>query len=802
MLSFVALALLAAALWTGVGALAVRLASRESLETVPLGLWPAFGLAATSLLTLDLAKLGLTQPWTPAIVAIAAIAGLVIARRSLRRPLTTIAAAAGAVLPILLLFGALFATYGLALTGYLVDTTAGVQAQGANWLMRHGGDFAAATGGDSAVDLFRRYFVVADYPAGSHAQLGLLSRLSGFSALEVYSAQQALTVAAAGLAIYTLVRSLGGGKLAGMFGGAFATCGALVLSYTLMGSIKELTFLPGLIALTVLMIRAPEFSLRSAAVLTGLLVAFGFATIGTAGLAWGLPAGAIIMGRVAWSQGGPRLTHLARAAGLVTVVSCLALAPLLPEIVAQTRLALALSQTNAALAQDPGNLFAPVPKSRALGVWLAPEHRGLPTEARLNSLLMYVAGLLALAGLGTLLWWRRWWGLITIAAMAGLWVVLTARGTMWIDAKLVVLNAPLVAALIALGADGLSRLVASRQLLFFQLVGIVGIGVALSNISLVRGTGVAQMDRYAELERLDARYAGQGPALMTEFDEYALAELTRMRASSASYAEPGGLSPKLTDGSGARYGVSIDTDLTAPREVQRFPLVLTSSSSAGRSTPPSNYARVFAGSYWDLWKRVGPAPLLHEGVGSVAATGAPSCSLVRRVAQRAAEAGGQVVARIRPEVAAIAPVASQASPNWAGTVPFVVGPGRYRLTIPRAMRTSELRISVQGSLARAVEVQTPQGAVLGTLPRRPGGTGNVSGVVRVAQGTRSVHLVVPGRNPFPGDRSPSLMSAILLERDSAPQTLRLAPGEAVGRLCRPGVFVDWLEAVAPERAGS
>ncbi len=440
MISFVLFCALTWLLWSGLGALVARIAEgREPQAPLPRSTWPALGVAACSLLALDLAKLGLTAPIAPLVVAACGVVGLgfAVVRLRSRRPDWRVIVGAG--LPVLAIFGWVFATYGLTLTGYLVDTTAGVQVQGADYLMTHGGDFAAAPSGTSVDDMLRRYFYLSSYPAGSHATLGTLSVLSGTDALTLYSPLMAVLLSVTACAFAGIIRDLGGSRASAVAGGALGTCGALVVSYALMGSIKELVLLPQLAALSALVIAAPRLSRRALLIPLALLCAAAYATVGVAAAGWIVPGAGLILLR---TTGGTTLASRARglAIGAVSLalLGGIAAGPLLPTIANQVTLATALSQTNEALAADPGNLFRPLRDRQMLGIWFAPEHRVRPEHHRRNDAFLLVAAGLALVGL---LWLirRRPWAALWFGALGLIWFALTQRGTIWIDAKLLML---------------------------------------------------------------------------------------------------------------------------------------------------------------------------------------------------------------------------------------------------------------------------------------------------------------------------------------------------------------------------
>src|SRR5258705_8884912 len=88
-----------------------------------------------------------------------------------------------------------------------------------------------------------------------------------------------------------------------------------------------------------------------------------------------------------------------------------------------------------------------------------------------------------------------------------------------------------------------------------------------------------------------------------------------------------------------------DLDEMTTTFVERWPLIALRRSPS-ESRPPSNYDRVWSGRFYEVWKRVRPAPLAHVALGKppLDPTEPLDCKLVRHLATR-----GRVIAAIRPQ---------------------------------------------------------------------------------------------------------------------------------------------------------
>ena len=63
-------------------------------------------------------------------------------------------------------------------------------------------------------------------------------------------------------------------------------------------------------------------------------------------------------------------------------------------------------------------------------------------------------------------------------------------------------------------------------------------GVLVSDAKQYRASNIAPTARYDELAALDSRFAGRGPAIVTDFDEYSLYELRDLDVAGPDYVYP------------------------------------------------------------------------------------------------------------------------------------------------------------------------------------------------------------------------------------------------------------------------
>jgi len=212
----------------------------------------------------------------------------------------------------------------------------------------------------------------------------------------------------------------------------------------------------------------------------------------------------------------------------------------------------------------------------------------------------------------------------------------------------------------------------------------ITVGVLWSNALAYHEVNLAPRDRLAELERIGNSTAGEGPALMTEYEPYGVRHFLRK-------ADPEGVSELRRRLIPLRNGRPLEKlevadldqlDLNALLVYRT--LVLRRSPVASR--PPSIYKRVYRGRFYDVWQRppAGPTVRRHLPLGDPAHATAPArCAAVLGLA-RAARRDGDRVAIARRAAPTAVPLFPPPGSDW------LVDPGTPGAVLPRGdgvMRT-------------------------------------------------------------------------------------------------------------------
>ena len=351
----------------------------------------------------------------------------------------------------------------------------------------------------------------------------------------------------------------------------------------------------------------------------------------------------------------------------------------------------------------------------------------------------------------------------------------------------------LVACVGAFGRLGLRRLDG------LLLGAAIAVGVLASDAYLYHYTTMAPQQRFDELRQIDARFAGKGPTLTPDFDEYTLYLLRDMAPDAPGNSRK--VRPWATpDGQFFPYGVTIDVDMLDMRLVEQTPTIVVRRSPF-KSRPPGNFALAWRGADYEVWKRTSaPAPREHLALGAGTSAGRGGCVPGGAEARRPRSRAGRAAAALR------AAHAQRGAPAHArATVDACRAPARRLDRVHRA-RVGDARASLsrvpaatgygsEGNTGRALQA-TVDGRPAGTVTSDSGGDGNVLqfDTVALSVGPHVVRFARGGGNLGPGDAALTNIRAIALEpvADEA-HAVRSVPIGDWRTLC--GRQLDWVETV-------
>ncbi len=795
---------------------AASLVDRASGGVLPAMLFPAVGAAALIVVSQLSTYVVPLAPATPYLLVAAAVAGALLGWARLR-------ALAGAWRASLWQLTALALAYALALapvlgagrptfSSYMALADSAVHMLGADYLIRHGQDYSHLDLRNSYGATIHAYYG-SSYPSGADTLLGGSARLLRLALTWAFQPFIAFMLATTAGPAWVLARRVGLERAWGALAALTVTLPALVYAYELIGSVKEIVALPLILTLGVLAVEHRRWLWGGArgAIPFALTVAAGVAVLGVAFLAWALAAALVlataVIAQLLTGRGGrgdasppapsrvkpapgPTLRRLAAPFALGALVLLVAAWPTWVDLSGSVRLAQAIASTS-----NPGNLHSSLRPSQLLGVWLGGSYKLVPSGVALTLTSVLVAFALALAVLGFGNAVRSGWHTLAgwFALLLVVWLLLANYATTWADAKTLMLTSPAVVLMAWAGIAALraSPLRLGAPLAAFVLVG----GMLVSDALQYHESNLAPTARYEELASVGERFAGRGPTLFTDFDEYALYELRDLDVNGPDFAYS---SPALAHASSG-YGRPVTLDRAAPAALAAYPLiVMRRDPTAAR--PPAAYRLLWQGVYYQVWgrrlgARVAGAHIVLSGLSE-----GRCLQVVKHIALRAR--GTRLFAALAPRVVPV-PVPRLRFFRPAGWARARAGilmrrPGTLRVAF-RLPYGGVWRLWSKAEVMRALRIAV-DGRQLGSLGAQLGGNSLVPNTLsplsaRLAAGLHVLTIARPGADLAPGDGGAALLSAAFLTPagPAGEPMLRVVAAARWRSLC--GRKLQWIEPV-------
>ncbi len=749
---------------------------------------PAAGLAVVVVATHFTTLSDATAEFSVPLVVALALVGLALSYPWRRGPIDgwALAAAAGVfavyAAPIVLSGEATFA-------GYIkLDDTA-------TWLaitdriMDHGRDLSGLP--PSSYEATLAFNLPGGYPIGAFLPLGVGHALTGEDAAWLFQPYTAFLAVMLATTFYVLVAPLLRSRPLRALAAFVASQAALLFAYYLWGGVKEVAaaWTVGLIAAVAAPAMSAEGPARSVLPLA-VAGAAVLAILSFGGAVWLAPlllgAGVFMVRARGASFTGRRALALVLAGAVLAIPSLLKaeqfLSPNSGTLTSSTEL---------------GNLIKPLDWMQVFGIWPTGDFRVEPGSIDATHLLIGVVVAAALLGL-VLAWRNHANGLLIYMSGATLGcLAVVLLGSPWVDAKALATASPAFV-LAALAAGG-AVIESGRRIEGLLIVAAIAGGVLWSNALAYKDATLAPYDRLAELEQIGEQYAGQGPALMTEYEPYGVRHFLRR-------LDPEGASELRRRVVPLRDGRPLDKLEVA--DIDQFELgglivyrTLVLRTSPVESRPPSPYRLVRHGRYYDVWQRPdAPSPVVeHLSLGDALHTTAPArCKDVLRLAQEAG-AGSRVAAAVRrddpivvdlssatrPSGWQAAGVAGAVLPTTAGSVSTLVHvpvTARYGIWVGGAFRR-ELKVLIDGDEESAHRNELSHSGQY--LPL---------GATRLTAGVHRVTLRFGKADLHPGSGEPPFYLGPLVLAPPTETSVRLVSRRDARSLC--GKRLDWIEALS------
>jgi hypothetical protein len=764
----------------GVGLLVERVL-RTKLED---GLVLPIGFAASMVLLSVPYGLGLSAPVALALIGAVVVAGLVLQRPRLRTSLPPAELALAAVAAYAIYMAPVVLTGSATFAGYALLGDNAVHFSLVDHVKEHGSrmvDIPYSSYGETL-----RVNLGNGYPLGPHFQLASLSSLLGTEVAWLYQSYVGVPIALAVIPAARLLRSVRLGQRPAALGGVAVVAAYLPFSYALQGGAKELimVMLVFLGAVFAAELAEGAHPLRSAGAL-GVTMAAAFTVYSTGGLPWLLVMVSVAL-VVAVRRSAAPMRTLAVSGGVLIAVFGLGAAVSVASAIDFFEPARRI--LGSAAEGDKGNLVHGLPPTEAFGIWLGGDFRFATGAASIAYPLIALAALLSVAGVVYAVRLRALGPLLAVGASLAVWLLVPAE--IYIEAKLLTILSPALVLMTVVGCAALASLTA-RPALGVAAALLVAAGIVASDGLAYRDAYLAPKARLDELDEVGKRFAGGGPALLVEFEEYGKHFLRDLNviAPFDGYA----LLPAQLREPVPTYAEWADLDEMQLAYLEPFRLIVTRRNPVA-SRPPASYRRVFHGDYYEVWRRAGTAPevLDHLPLGDDAdPTGAIDCAAVHMLARRAAN--GTLAVAERPSPVRLEAAAMERPPDWPllekGGVGAMRGgelsgrfsapAGRYRVWI-RGTFGRGVDVVVDGrKVGRAEDVQTPEQMAL-------------AGATTLSGAEHTISLVRGSPGISPGNGRDEGYQSVFVEPVAEPTVRFVRPARAQ-TLC--GGRADWIELI-------
>lgn len=734
-------------------------------------------------------------PATPVLMAVVALAGfavcrgraLSLSRMILQRPWPV----AAMVLAYLLALAPVLLSGRPTFSSFMALSDSAVHMIGADYLITHGQQYGHLDLHNSYGQFINAYYNTS-YPSGADTLLGGSAFLLGLPIIWVFEPLNAFVLACAIGPAWVLARRVGLGMRTSAVAAVTCVLPALVYGYVLIGSVKELAALAMILTMGALLAGhrnwlglAPRRSIP-----IGLVVAAGVSSLGVGFGVWALMA-ALVLASILVAEVISRAVAPARAAAAAAVAAVTILLAALPtwaNVGGSLKAASTIASTS-----NPGNLHEPLRPIQLLGVWLSGSYKIAPLAGSLTATHILALLTLVCAAIGAvwLIRIRAYALACWIALMIIGWVLVEHTVTTWGTAKTLMITSPVIMLLAWSGVGAISSLPgrAVPRVAAALVAAVILAGVVASDALQYHASGLAPTARYTELESVNSRFAGRGPALFTDFDEYSMYVLRSLDVGGPDFVYP----PAALASTSTGYGQPVDLDAAPPAALLAYPLIITRRDPA-EPRPPAAYRLLWQGSFYRVWGRV---PGAGAALAHIPLTGSSSARCMRIGRLAGDTPTGTLAAAPAPVLVRVDLQRTSRPRNWGHQRQSVVmaHPGTLtaRFEIPFA---GAWNLWIQGEFMPGVPVAL-DGRPLASLGGQLSGNSLVPDTLppislHLTAGAHVLTLTRPGATLAPGDGGAAVLEGITLApRSDAADTLTVVPASHWRELCDPEP--EWVE---------
>jgi hypothetical protein len=476
-------------------------------------------------------------------------------------------------------------------------------------------------------------YLGSGYPGGGQWTLGALSNLTPVDLSWLYQPFLAFLSAMSALSLYALLGRLLESRALRALGAFVAAQPNILLAYVLAGGIKELSTSCFLLLTAALLAQVlPRVTPGRTLLAIPVALSATFASLSLTTVPWigVLSAGVFLTVLLVERE---RVRALL-ACGQIAVVAAVLSLPTLAVVAKLLPLA-----TGPGLV-ELGNLSTPIPAITAAGVWISGDYRYPQYAHRVPSdVLAILVLILAACGLIYAIRRRAWsvaW--LGIAGLVAVFFVAHRYGP-WVQFKADAITSPIALLMAFVGVGAIIRM-SRRTLVGAAFALVLAVGVLAGTALLYHDTTLAPYERLHDLEYIGKRFAGQGPTLTPDFEEYAEYYLRDADQDSMVNGPRLELRPGVDRATAPGGTWAYDLDEYPLSFVESFRTIVMRRNPLA-SRPPSNYRLVYLSSYYEVWQREQPARSVYALVPLADTAGkhnAVACASVAAAARKAGPA--------------------------------------------------------------------------------------------------------------------------------------------------------------------
>jgi hypothetical protein len=474
-------------------------------------------------------------------------------------------------------------------------------------------------------------YLGSGYPGGGQWTLGALSNLTPVDLSWLYQPFLAFLSAMSALSLYALLGRLLESRALRALGAFVAAQPNILLAYVLAGGIKELSTSCFLLLTAALLAQVlPRVTPGRTLLAIPIALSATFASLSLTTVPWigVLSAGVFLTVLLVERE----RVHALLACGQIAVVAAVLSLPTLAVVAKLLPLA-----TGPGLV-ELGNLSTPIPAITAAGVWISGDYRYPQYAHRVPSdVLAILVLILAACGLIYAIRRRAWsvaW--LGIAGLVAVFFVAHRYGP-WVQFKADAITSPIALLMAFVGVGALIRF-SRRTLVGAAPALVLAVGVLAGTALLYHDTTLAPYERLHDLEYIGKRFAGQGPTLTPDFEEYAEYYLRDADQDSMVNGPRLELRPGIDRATAPGGTWAYDLDEYPLGFVESFRTIVMRRNPLA-SRPPSNFRLVYLSSYYEVWQREQPARSVYALVPLADTAGKHNAAACASVAAAARKAG-------------------------------------------------------------------------------------------------------------------------------------------------------------------